>query len=133
MIKYLVVISLLIASFTTYSYGDIYVVVSKDNNIQTISKKELEMLYLKKTTLLNGTRVYVVNNKEFYNDFNKNVLNKTPNQIHSYWMKQIFLGKNVPPPLLSSKDIKKLIDNKSNQIGYDKTSEDYKTVYKIAK
>ena len=70
-----------------------YIVTKKNNQIQTISKSQLKSLYLKKTTSLNGIKIYIINNKKFYEEFTKKILNKTPNQIHAYWMKQIFFPR----------------------------------------
>jgi predicted transcriptional regulator len=99
-------------------FGQIYVISSSNLILNNITKKELKRLFLKKTSSIRGVKVNVINNKLTYNKFNKNVLNKTPNQIHAYWMKQIFLGKQIPPPIVKNEDIALLLKNKNNIIVY---------------
>ena len=80
--------------FLTTLSAEMKIYVSNNSTITTISKQEIRNLYLKKTKLLNGVKVIILDNEKFYDEFNKVFLNKTPSQIHAYWMRQIFLGKN---------------------------------------
>ncbi len=105
------------------------VMVTDDTEINNTSKQELSNLYLKKTTELKGKKVTVINNKKNYDEFNKKVLNKTPSQIHAYWMKQIFLGKKVPPKNIEQESLKGEISNKKNTIIYSSEKLDKKVIY----
>jgi hypothetical protein len=109
--------------------GQVSVSVSKKNSLDTITTKELSNVYLKKTDKIKGDKVIVINNKQDYDEFNTKVLNKSPSQIHAYWMKQIFLGKNIPPKNISSKDIKKEINKDKRTIGYSSKELNEKVIY----
>jgi hypothetical protein len=63
------------------------------------------MLYLKKTDLINNQKIIVYDNQDNHKEFAKFFLNKTPYQIHAYWMKQIFLGKKIAPEKLTTKQL----------------------------
>ena len=115
--------------FCSILNADIDVVVSKKNRLKSATKNELSNVYLKKTDKIRGKKVIVINNKDDYDEFNKKVLNKTPNQIHAYWMKQIFLGKKVPPRNITQKDIKKEISNNPNIIIYTSIKSNEKVIY----
>jgi ABC-type phosphate transport system substrate-binding protein len=108
-----------------------YVITSKNSTVELLTKEQLRKLYLKKINTINGKKVYIINNKELYDKFTKVILNKTPNQIHAYWMKQIFLGKNIPPPIESSNKIQDILKNKKNSISYDIKIKDKKVIYEI--
>jgi len=111
--------------------AEIYVVISDNSNIDSITKNELSNLYLKKTDRIHGQKVIVVNNVDDYDEFNKKVLNKTPSQIHAYWMKQIFLGKKVPPKKITKTELEKDINNMPNIITYTSNKIDAKVIYAI--
>ncbi|MEO1954165.1 MAG: hypothetical protein ABGW74_05630 [Campylobacterales bacterium] len=111
--------------------AEIYVVISDNSNIDNITKNELSNLYLKKTDRIHGQKVVVVNNVDDYDEFNKKVLNKTPSQIHAYWMKQIFLGRKVPPKKVDEKEIQRSINNLPNVITYTSKKINAKVIYAI--
>jgi len=115
--------------FCSILNADIDVIVSNNNKLNSITKNELVNLYLKKTDKIKGKKLIVINNKDDYDEFNKKVLNKTPNQIHAYWMKQIFLGKKVPPKNITQQDIKKEISNNTNTMTYTSKESKEKVIY----
>ncbi|RLA77963.1 MAG: hypothetical protein DRG78_16210 [Epsilonproteobacteria bacterium] len=119
----------LLILFCSILNADIDVLVSNNNKLNNATKNELANVYLKKTDKIKGKKVIAVNNKDDYNEFNKKVLNKTPNQIHAYWMKQIFLGKKVPPKNITQKDVKKEISNNPNTVTYTSIKSDEKVIY----
>jgi len=121
----------LIIFFKIFLNADIDVYVSTDNNItvKNITKQELTNIYLKKTNKIRGEKIHIFNNKNNYDEFNKKVLNKRPEQIHAYWMKQIFLGKNIPPKNLNYNEIKLEIENSKNTIGYSSKKIKGKVIY----
>jgi len=120
---------LFISSIINILNASINVVISKNNTINNITKNELANIYLKKTDTINGQKIVVINNKDNYDEFNKKVLNKTPSQMHAYWMKQVFLGRKVPPRNIDSKDIQSEIDRNYNSITYTSDKIDAKVIY----
>jgi len=52
-------------------------------------------------------------------NFNRKVLKRTELQVRSYWAIRVFTGKGIPPKMLASeKEIKKLITENPDYIGY---------------
>ncbi len=109
--------------------ANISIIISKNNKISSVTKNELANIYLKKTDTIKGQKVVVINNKDDYDEFNKKVLNKTPSQMHAYWMKQVFLGRKVPPKNIDKKDIQSEINKVDNSITYTSDKIDAKVIY----
>lgn len=120
---------ILVLIFTSLVNAEVNVIVSKDNTIETITKQELSEIYLKKKNTINGKKVKVLNNKDNYDEFNKKVLNKTPSQMHAYWMKQIFLGKKTPPRNISTQGVQQEMQNDKNTITYTSQKLNEKVIY----
>ena len=118
---------LLSSSFLNGSSFKIY--ASKGINTNTLSKAQISKLFLKKTSKINGQKVVVYDNTEHYEEFVKYFLNKTPAQIHAYWMKQVFLGKKVPPEKLNKKEIMQKFLSKQNVIIYSSQKLNAKVLY----
>jgi len=107
----------------------INVIISQNSTIANVTKQELSNVYLKKTDSIKGQKVIVINNKDAYYEFNKKILNKTPSQIHAYWMKQIFLGRIVPPKNITTDEITQEINKYPNTIIYTSTHTNEKIIY----
>ena len=120
---------LFILSIVNILNANISVIISKNNKISSVTKNELANIYLKKTDTIQGQKVVVINNKDDYDEFNKKVLNKTPSQMHAYWMKQVFLGRKVPPKNIDKKDIQSEINKVDNSITYTSDKIDAKVIY----
>ena len=97
-------------------------VISQDNKLSKISHKELVNLYLKKSNTINGIRVIPVDsqNKKLFQEFYKEIIKKTPNQLHAYWIKELYRGDKQPPKKLSPKALKKAMKNKTPILSYKK-------------
>ncbi len=120
---------LFILSIINILNANISIIISKNNKISSVTKNELANIYLKKTDTIKGQKVVVINNKDDYDEFNKKVLNKTPSQMHAYWMKQVFLGRKVPPKNIDKKDIQSEINKVDNSITYTSDKIDAKVIY----
>ncbi len=102
---------------------DQIVVVTHLDNQNTITQKDLYRLYFGKlTTLPNGQRlVPIVNNgdEEQLKIFASQVLQRSSQQLRSYWARQLFTGKGKPPVRVDdSTALKELIANNPEYIGY---------------
>ena len=73
----------------------------------------------------------VINNKDDYNEFNKKVLNKNSSQIHAYWMKQIFLGRKVPPKSIDKSEVDSVIKKDPNSVTYTSDKLNEKVIYEV--
>lgn len=118
-----------LCSFSFASNIKIY--VSKQLDITSLNKVQISKLYLKKVTTINNQKVIVYDNTNDYEEFTQYFLNKTPYQIHAYWMKQIFLGKKIAPQKLSQQQLNEKLHNTPNAIVYSSEKLEGKVVYEI--
>ena len=109
---------------STFALSSASVYVSHNNKLSKVSHKDLANLYLKKSNTINGIKVIPVDspNKKLFKEFYKNIIKKTPSQLHAYWIKELYRGNKQPPKKLSAKAIKKIINNKTPIISYTKNS-----------
>lgn len=111
---------------STFAFSGTSVYVSHNNKLSKVSHKDLANLYLKKSNTINGIKVIPVDsqNKKLFKEFYKNIVRKTPKQLHAYWIKEIYRGTKKPPKKLSAKAIKKAMNkvkkNKTPIIAYAK-------------
>lgn len=104
-------------------YGDeLAIVISKDANIDTLSKKELSKIFLSKTRKLpNGEKTFLIeiNDEKIQTKFYQIICNKNENQLRKYWTKMIFTGRGQPPKKLQSvDDVISYIKKNKNAISY---------------
>ncbi|MDF1875553.1 hypothetical protein JHD48_07385 [Sulfurimonas sp. SAG-AH-194-I05] len=71
----------------------------------------------------------ILDNTDAYNTFYTQVINKTEGQIHAYWMKEIFLGENIPAKKISQEDVVKYLNENTSNIVYSIKSIDAKVIY----
>jgi len=120
----------LLSLFNSFLFASSFrIYASKDIAIDALSKAQISKLYLKKISRINGVKVIVYDNTKDYEEFTKFFLNKTPSQIHAYWMKQIFLGKKVPPVKLTQKEIVQKLESSPNAIIYSSQKLNAKVLY----
>ncbi len=111
--------------------AEIKVFSSSNIDVSEVSQKQLSDLYLKKTDKIDGEKVIPINTVEDYEEFCRKVLNKTPSQIHAYWMKQVFLGKKTPPENYLREKVSQIIKNSKDTIGYSSQPLESKSIYEI--
>ena len=109
---------------STFAFSGTSVYVSYNNKLSKVSHKDLANLYLKKSNTINGIKVIPVDsqNKKLFQKFYKEIIKKTPSQLHAYWIKELYRGDKQPPKKLSTKAIKKIKENKTPIISYAKNS-----------
>ena len=115
-------------------FANMSVITSKQNSLGSVDRETLSNVYLKKVTSVDNKKVVPIDNIDDYNEFYKKVVKKTPQQIHSYWMKEIFTGKKRPPKKVLDKELKKGLLEDSNTIGYSKSEAnkvDTKVIYEV--
>jgi len=113
-----IVSSLLFATPSLFAEQKGVIVVSEDVNIDNLSKKELERIFLGKTTIWeNGKRIQIglsTNNSEKTSHFFNDVIGKNQRRFKKYWLKIVFAGYGIAP---------KLFKNDKNAINYTKKQE----------
>lgn len=116
---------LLLASFTLHAE---LVVIAHPSMADTLTQNNISKIFLGKTKKFPGGASAIPLNLPEANAtrqaFDSTVLKKSPQQIKSYWSKQIFTGKGQPPRVEdSSAAVIGLVKDNPNIIGYIDASE----------
>ena len=119
--------SMLLAS--NVSVAGIVIISHPDNNV-TLSKKEVQRIFLGKLKTFPGKGpvipIDLPRNSDSRLEFSKKILKKDMRQVSAYWTRLIFTGKGLPPKQVDSiEELKKLVARNPDAIGYiDKGSLD---------
>jgi ABC-type phosphate transport system substrate-binding protein len=120
---------LFLLGFSSISYGEeLVVIVNKSNRIASISMEDVKKIFLgKKKRFDSGEKIKATDYKKGKSVrmlFYKKVTNKAVKDIDSYWYRQVFTGKGIPPKAFSSaSDVIEYVSGNDNAIGYIKASE----------
>ena len=115
------------------------VVVNKSVNLDTMDRMEIRDIFLGKTKFTpTGSRWTVVDlpdNATNKNEFYLELTQKNPDQLRAYLIRNLFVGKSLPPIIVSSfADVKSEIAGNVNAIGYvpeDQLDDNVKTIFTI--
>jgi len=107
--------------FSTFAFSNISIYISHNNKLTKVSNRDIANLYLKKTDTINGIKVTPIDSSDtkLFKEFYAKVVNKTPGQLHAYWMKKIYKTKAQPPKKLSKRAIEKAMRKNQYIIAYD--------------
>ncbi len=88
----------IVLSVETYSMV-IEIACSPSCKQENLSKSEVKNIFLKKRKYINGEYIVVLYNpdKTVYKQFAKLYLSKTLLQMKTYWTRNLFMGKLIPP------------------------------------
>jgi len=115
------------------AFANVVVIVSKDNKLIKITKKELRDLYLKKITKIQGITLIPIDNRKNYAEFCKKIIKKTPKQMRAYWAKELYDGNKIPPKMRNNTQIKNALEKNSYIISYASHKLTGKIIFKISK
>ena len=131
------ILTVLVSTVTVVASGQEFkIVVNQTNSSETISKQELDDIFLKKTgTWSNGRPVIPVDqtaSSSTREGFSKAIFGREVNSIKSHWQRQIFSGRGVPPPEKSSDDeVLAFVRVNSGAIGYVSSAADIGSGVKV--
>jgi len=98
------------------------VVVHKDRKISSLSGSDLKRIFLgKQKKWPDGEAVIPVFNlnREVYDLFAREMLNKSEAQLKTYWRKQLFSGQQMMPQMVNSnEEIVDYLSRSTNAISY---------------
>lgn len=125
-------------SFPTWSV-DFVVVVNKQNNIDSLSKREVIDIYMGRyITFPDGEVAQPVDlpaESPLKSDFYLQLVNKDEQKINAYWARLLFSGRAKPPISASSvEDALSKLNMSQNSIGYipeDQLTDTVKVVYRF--
>jgi len=103
------------------------VIVNNANETESVSKKELSMVFLKKKKQWdNGVAITPVEHPvraELRASFSKDVFNKSVDAMRSYWQRAIFSGlATAPVEKPTDREIVEFVKNNEGAIGYVSTA-----------
>lgn len=118
--KLFIFVIFLVAPFIFAS--DIIIIVNKANDITSMSKNDIQKIYLgKKTTWDNGKTIKVAALRKgtIHDEFLKDFIKKAPSAFTLYWKKAVFTGTGTPPKFFDTEsDLMKFISENPDAIGY---------------
>ncbi|GAF01855.1 hypothetical protein [Saccharicrinis fermentans] len=119
-VLFILAVSLMLGNVHAQSYK---VIVNNINEIGSISKKELAMVFLKKKKKWeNGVMIIPVDQSvraKVRASFSQDVFNKSVAAIRSYWQRAIFSGMaTAPVEKPTDKEIIAFVKNNKGAIGY---------------
>lgn len=102
---------------------DFTIVINSANNTQSISKQQLSRCFMKQTaTWANGLPVLPVDqaaSSAVREKFSSEVMGKDVSAVKSFWQRQIFSGRSVPPPeKASDAEVVAFVRANSGAVGY---------------
>lgn len=107
---------------TSFAFSNISIVTSSNSKLSNITQKDLANLFLKKTNSINGVKLIPIDNEnpQIFQEFYQKVVKKTPDQLHAYWVNQMYKGDRKPPKRLSTIALKKAMKKNQQIISYGK-------------
>lgn len=117
--------------------ADVVVIMSAKSGVAELTKQQVSDIFLGKAqSFPDGKPAVPIDHAEsspLRDEFHGKVTGKNGAQLKAFWSKQLFSGKGTPPKEMSnSADVKKLLADNPNMIGYaDKATVDgsVKTVF----
>jgi len=108
-LKHILILGILsLLSTSIYADSKGVIIVSKDVNIETLTKNELERIFLGKTTIWkDGKRIQIglsTYNNEKVNYFFKHYIGKNQRRYKKYWLKLVFAGYGIAPKIFKDDD-----------------------------
>jgi hypothetical protein len=121
----------------SFAHAGAVVVVGASSPIQASSKSDIVKVFLGKKKALPGSVAIPIDQdtgNSARTDFYDNTVKKNDAQLKSYWSRLIFTGKGQAPQVVGNdRDIKSMVANNPNFIGYieESTVDDtVKVIYK---
>lgn len=134
--KYLLTLCVSILVLTNLVFAndkeEFKIIVNASNSLSRMTKEEISNMFLKKLTRWKDTNqlVYPVDLLEdslVREVFSKEIHGRKVSSIKAYWQRQIFSGRELPPPEKESEqDVLKYIEQKTRAIGYISKSTEIK-------
>jgi ABC-type phosphate transport system substrate-binding protein len=100
------------------------VIVNPENPIAQLSAGELRSIFLGRLLEFPKTQLEVIPvdqgpKTKIRESFYRNVANKSPQKMNSYWARFMFTGKGNPPKVVATdEEVKQMVAENVNAIGY---------------
>jgi ABC-type phosphate transport system substrate-binding protein len=118
----LALIGAMLAGTVTAFAGDFAVIANKGVSVGSLSKSELQAIFLgEKSRWDDGRhiRIAILEEGGVHKSFLQNIVGKTPSQYESYWKKLIFTGKaSAPKTFDETAKVVEFVAGQQGAIGY---------------
>lgn len=118
--KKLLAIAFLAGGLSTAAHADLVLVANPGIGVSSLSQSQVTRLFLGQSDALpNGGKATPINvSGDVQDQFARQVLNKTPEQVEKYWARMVFTGKAKPPREVKSGDVKATVSGTPGAISY---------------
>lgn len=120
MLRIAVILTALCLSLS--AQAELAVVTSSSSSLSALSQDEVKQLFSGQIHEIRGQRLEPLDLPEsdpVRVGFYKSLLNKSPDQMRSHWVRLVFTGRGQPPRSVdSSREQKMILANSSQYVGY---------------
>jgi len=109
------------SAFTDAQAADVVIIGNKDIPESSLSKTDIQNIFLGKKTKLGSTKIafVILKSGDVHENFLKVYLSRTPAQYKKYWKKIVFTGKGKAPKSLKTEEaLVEHVKNTEGAIGY---------------
>ncbi len=107
---------------TTILYSqELYIIANKKFPKDTLTKKEIKALFLKRKSVINGKKILVINYPFNHQDrlcFEKKILQKSRYYLQRYWLKAHYKGQRPPKVIETKKTLFAYLCDVNTALGY---------------
>lgn len=106
--------------YATTANADLVVIANPHVGINQLKQGDLRRIFLGQTSKFpNGQTAEALDvSGEYRNTFYQSFLNKSPEQVATYWAKMIFTGKAEPAKQVRPQEVKQAVAASSSAISY---------------
>lgn len=111
----------IVAVTQVLAFGDVVVVVAKTSPVSSLTKKQLQEIYLKKQQFLNGVKLVPINlqaGSHLRGSFEMAILKMDETELGEYWNERHYNGVNPPMVQNSPEAVKAMVKKAPGSIGY---------------
>lgn len=116
------ILLLVFLSLPLAAQAELVVVAGAGSQLGELSENEVRQLFTGQTRAIKGERIQTLDlpvNEAARIEFYQKLLNRSPDQMRSYWARMIFTGQGQPPREVSGqREMKLLVGSSANQVGY---------------
>ena len=122
--NFIILLPIFIFAFSSKgAQGEVVIVVNPNSKLLEADVSKVKKIFLGKLKYTDsGEKIQPIDLKlggKIRSEFYEKIVNKSNSQLKAYWSIQIFTGRGVPPKeAQSQEEIKKLISNNVDAIGY---------------
>lgn len=118
--KHMLAFAALLGGLASVTHADMVLVANPAIGLSSLSQAQVTRLFLGQTDALpNGGKAMPMNvSGDPQDQFSRQVLNKSPEQVEKYWARMVFTGKARPPREIKAGEVKSTVSSTPGAISY---------------